>query len=103
MENLSLGAQGEAVREMQIFLQDLGYDIGSKTGVDGIFGRATQAAVQQYQRDRGLSVTGNWDNETKALSDSAEVEQTADTAASSIAQRLGEIAWELAQLANELT
>ena len=103
METLSLGTRGEQVKEMQQLLQGLGYDIGSRTGADGIFGKATQAAVERYQRDRGLPLTGVWDNQAQASSSSFTEELAEKPAVAAIAQRLGVIAFELAQLANELS
>ena len=46
------------VQQVQQALVDAGYDIGP-TGVDGIFGRNTRAAVIRYQRDNGIKQTGN--------------------------------------------
>jgi len=44
----------ELVRTLQLFLVELGYDIGksgpSKNGVDGIFGEETEAAVRDFQQ-----------------------------------------------------
>ena len=103
METIALGATGERVKEVQLLLQGLGYDIGSRTGADGIFGKATQAAVERYQRDRGLPLTGIWDNQAQVESSSFTEELAEKPAVAAIAQRLGVIAFELAQLANELS
>jgi len=103
METIALGAKGERVKEVQLLLQGLGYDIGSRTGADGIFGKATQAAVEQYQRDRGLPVTGVWDEKAQAAVTDTTREQAAEPTAASVAQRLGEIALELAQIASQLS
>ena len=103
METIALGSRGERVREIQLLLQGLGYDIGSRTGADGIFGKATQAAVEQYQRDRGLPVTGVWDIQTQAASNDVGGEKAEEPAVVSVAQRLGEIALELAQIASQLS
>ena len=103
METIALGSRGERVREVQLLLQGLGYDIGSRTGADGIFGKATQAAVEQYKRDRGLPVTGVWDEKTQATSNDATGKQAEEPTAVSVAQRLGEIALELAQIASQLS
>lgn len=51
------GQRGEAVKQLQGFLLQQGYDIGS-TGVDGVFGTQTQHAVRQFQADYGLDVDG---------------------------------------------
>ena len=86
-----------------MLLQGLGYDIGSRTGADGIFGKVTQAAVEQYQRDKGLPVTGVWDEKAQAAVTDTTREQAAEPTAASVAQRLGEIALELAQIASQLS
>jgi peptidoglycan hydrolase-like protein with peptidoglycan-binding domain len=46
---------GEAVRELQQALRDLGYDPG---GVDGQFGARTESAVKDFQHDRGIAADG---------------------------------------------
>ena len=52
---LKKGSTGEAVRQLQRALKELGYDPGE---VDGDFGAKTESAVQAFQRDRGLDVDG---------------------------------------------
>ena len=52
-------------------LTRLGYDIG-KTGIDGDFGRATEAGVKSFQSDHKLVVDGvvgpmTWDALDKAV------------------------------------
>lgn len=49
------GDQGEDVALIQQRLNSLGYDIGA---VDGDFGEATENAVKNFQRDKGLEVDG---------------------------------------------
>jgi hypothetical protein len=44
------GDKGPYVKECQEDLLKLGYDVG-KTGADGIFGKNTEAAVKNFQRD----------------------------------------------------
>ena len=44
------GDRGEYVKICQEELLALGYDVG-KTGADGIFGKNTEAAVKQFQRE----------------------------------------------------
>lgn len=51
------GSSGSDVKKMQQTLVDAGYDVGS-SGVDGIYGSATEAAVRKYQQDNGLVVDG---------------------------------------------
>lgn len=53
-ELLRQGSRGEAVRHLQQLLADQGANITA----DGIFGRGTKAAVQAWQRARGLSADG---------------------------------------------
>ena len=48
---------------VQRALRDLGYDIG-ETGVDGIVGAMTVAAVKAFQSDRGLLISGLLDEVT---------------------------------------
>lgn len=55
--NLRNGSTGDDVKKLQQALVDAGYDVG-KSGVDGIYGNATAAAVKQYQKDNGLAVDG---------------------------------------------
>ena len=52
---LKKGSSGEAVRQLQQALKDLGYDPGA---VDGQFGAKTEAAVKQFQGDREITVDG---------------------------------------------
>ena len=68
------GNKGEYVKEAQTILYNLGYNLGSY-GIDGDFGRATEAAVKEFQRDHaksdGLVVDGvvgpmTWDALQKA-------------------------------------
>ena len=46
----------EAVRTIQGRLKQLGLYSGD---ADGIWGDSTQAALERFQRDRGLQVNGN--------------------------------------------
>lgn len=52
---LSMGARGEAVKELQQALIEKGYDIGE---ADGIFGIKTKTALMEYQKANGLKVDG---------------------------------------------
>ncbi len=47
------GCKGGAVRRLQTWLSDLGYDVGT-SGADGNFGAATKAAVMLFQQAQGL-------------------------------------------------
>ena len=65
------GNKGADVIECQTMLTRLGYDIG-KTGIDGDFGRATEAGVKAFQSDHKLVVDGvvgpmTWDALDKAI------------------------------------
>src|SRR5262245_25390452 len=64
---MDLGARGEAVRTVQGFLATLGYDLA---GEDGVFGRRTQSAVATFQRQAGLSPSGEVDGATYAALES---------------------------------
>lgn len=57
MANLSIGSSGEEVKKLQNALISAGYNVGS-TGADGVFGKNTDAAVRQYQRDNQLAEDG---------------------------------------------
>ena len=52
----------EIILELQKKLTELGYNLGP---IDGIWGNKTIAAVEKFQRDNGLPVTGKIDEETK--------------------------------------
>lgn len=49
----STGWNHPAVKPLQIYLQRLGYDLGSY-GVDGQFGKDMKACIKKYQKDVGL-------------------------------------------------
>ena len=64
------GSKGQEVTDCQTMLYKLGYDLG-KYGIDGDFGRATEAAVKEFQRDHKLNQDGvvgplTWDALEKA-------------------------------------
>jgi Putative peptidoglycan-binding domain-containing protein len=54
----------EIIADVQAALQQLGY---YAYAVDGVLGPATEAAIANYQRDYGLSVTGAIDPATVRL------------------------------------
>ena len=54
---LRRGSKGDAIRELQTMLDKLGYDLGP-CGIDGDFGKATEAAVRSFQSDHRLAVDG---------------------------------------------
>lgn len=49
----SAGWNHLAVRPLQVYLQSLGYDLGSH-GIDGKFGKDMKACIKKYQKDVGL-------------------------------------------------
>ena len=60
---LKKGDKGEKVREMQEKLLALGYKL-PRYGADGSYGNETKSAVEQFQRDWGIPVTGIMNEET---------------------------------------
>ena len=78
------GSKGDGVRWVQWMLVKHGYDVG-KTGIDGDFGSATDAAVKQFQKQNALEVDGEVGKLTRAALKSfpeatAETDEAADTA-----------------------
>lgn len=61
---LSSGSSGSAVKKLQTALNERGYY--SKT-IDGVYGKGTAAAVQEFQRANGLDATGVADSATQKL------------------------------------
>lgn len=53
---LKQGSQGDAVDALQRALDAVGFDTAADP--DGVFGRATDAAVRAYQKSKGLQVDG---------------------------------------------
>ena len=71
LPTLKRGMKGEYVTLLQTKLVNKGYSVGSY-GIDGDFGSGTLKAVQQFQRDNGLTVDGIVGAKTwAALNDSA--------------------------------
>ena len=60
---LMVGSTGTAVKEVQQQLNELGYNCGT---VDGIFGSATESAVEAFQKAKNLTVDGEVGPETWA-------------------------------------
>ncbi|MDI3548687.1 MAG: hypothetical protein PWR10_2339 [Halanaerobiales bacterium] len=58
---LERGMQGAAVKNIQLKLAKLGYDVSPS----GYYGRETTLAVMYFQRDHGLPITGKVDSTTK--------------------------------------
>jgi peptidoglycan hydrolase-like protein with peptidoglycan-binding domain/cell wall-associated NlpC family hydrolase len=61
---LKNGSSGNAVKELQGVLMDLGYT--EVTWTDGIFGPKTKSGVVRFQREHGLSVDGIVGPQTRA-------------------------------------
>lgn len=55
MALLRYGSRGSQVERLQTQLEAAGFELGD---VDGIFGRRTQAAVEAFQRQQGITVDG---------------------------------------------
>jgi hypothetical protein len=53
--------RGSAVHEVQVALAYYGYDVGT---IDGVFGRGTDRALREFQRDNGLPDSGVVDDDT---------------------------------------
>jgi peptidoglycan hydrolase-like protein with peptidoglycan-binding domain len=60
---LRKGSKGRAVRQLQTFLAELGYPVGS---IDAKFGKSTRKAVREFQRDHGLTDDGIVGSGTRA-------------------------------------
>ena len=58
-EYIIQGSKGPDVKEFQQMLLDLGYNL-APYGADGHFGAITRAALEAFQADNGLHVTGVW-------------------------------------------
>ena len=72
-----IGDRSQSVRTIQEVLMRDG--IGLAGGADGIFGNGTSAAIAEYQKRRGLSITGQMDDATQAAMTPAPVVQVAST------------------------
>lgn len=59
------GSTGNGVKWVQWHLRRLGYDIG-KSGIDGICGKMTDAAIRKFQRNKKLEVDGIVGRKTRA-------------------------------------
>ena len=62
---LKKGSTGSNVKTMQQALKAAGYNLGSY-GVDGDFGSDTEKALKQFQKDKGLTASGQCDEATWA-------------------------------------
>lgn len=75
-----VGDRNQAVRSIQEALMRDG--IGLVGGADGIFGNGTSAAIAEYQKRRGLSITGVMDEATQTAMTPATIASVTQAAAS---------------------
>lgn len=61
---LQKGSKGDDVKKLQNRLNEMGYSVGT---ADGDFGNKTKSAIEQFQKDNGLDVTGVADQATQEL------------------------------------
>lgn len=62
---LEIGDSGSDVKTMQTMLIKVGYSCG-KFGADGDFGSDTDSALRKFQKDKGLTVDGQYGTNSKA-------------------------------------
>ena len=72
--SLRKGSTGDAVKTMQTMLIACGYSCGS-AGADGDFGNNTLAALEAFQKDKGLTVDGIYGPVSKAALEKAYAER----------------------------
>lgn len=78
--NIKIGSIGDSVKWVQYEINKRGYDIGS-SGIDGDFGKATDAAVKKFQADNGLEADGIVGKMTRtALKNETQEEKPVETA-----------------------
>lgn len=77
-DNLRNGDRGDAVKTMQTMLIAIGYSCGS-SGADGAFGKNTETALIQFQKDHDLDADGIYGKKSKAALEAAyqNINQTA--------------------------
>lgn len=69
--NLSVGMYGGEVELLHDKLREYGFDISSSEVERSFFGPSTRFAVMEFQTERGLKVTGIFDEETSSALESA--------------------------------
>lgn len=79
------GAEGEAVRQLQLALKTRGLDVGS---IDGVYGPVTREAVRSFQGASGLPQTGIADTATLDALTSIRPEPKADLVPSDLLKML---------------
>lgn len=78
---LQKGSKGDAVVKLQNRLNELGYSVGK---ADGDFGNKTKMAIEQFQSNNGLEVTGIADEKTQEILYSEDAKGNAEKAADDI-------------------
>ena len=63
--DLSFGSRGQEVRQLQRFLVSLGFPGSGNWMITGYYGKATTAAVRNFQQQSGLPMTGYVDAATR--------------------------------------
>lgn len=93
---LRYGSVGSDVKALQEVLMRAG--ISLRGGADGVFGPATQAALQQYQRAKSISASGVVDEATAAALSSAGGSSTAPSTNALIGLKAGALGNTVKQL-----
>lgn len=99
---LTLGDRGELVKNLQSKLLSFGYDVGNRTGADGILGPATHRAIQKFQVDHGLEATGNWDNAAEKVLQSMSNQAAPGLQSPGLSERIRMLAQEMMSIAEQL-
>lgn len=91
------GVQADVVADMQVRLMDLGYM--DEDDPDGVYTEVTKIAIEHFQEQHNLPVTGTVDDATKAMLFSAEAQEyvialgTQNTDVEEVQQRLYELGY----------
>lgn len=76
---LKYGTRGADVKELQVYLNELGYELG-RTGMDGIFGALTEKAVRELQKAAEIEIDGIVGKDTLGALTAAIAKQTKEQA-----------------------
>ena len=100
---LNRGSIGDDVKQMQKVLKQLGYDLGTfgdnADGIDGRFGKVTQAAVRAFQEANGLTIDGIvGPNTLKALEAAAAELNKTDDAAEDLNETINQLIADITKL-----